>query len=368
VPAPVRNQVKIVICGLAITSSWGNGHATTYRSLARALHARGHEIVFLERDLEWYASNRDMPEPPFCQVFLYDDWREILPSLRRELGDADVAMVGSYFPDGIEAIACVLDSGVAIKAFYDIDTPITVGKLRSGDAEYLRRDQIRGFDLYFSFTGGPMLEELITKFHARCPVPLYCSFDPDRYRLSAAESRFHCDLSYMGTYAADRQTKLEELLCQPARQLPELRFLVAGPQYPESILWPANVGRIIHLEPKFHPPFYCSSRMTLNLTRREMVETGYSPSVRLFEAAGCGATIITDTWPGLETLFVPEREILLADTGDQVIRYLRDINPDDARAMGRAAQERVMAEHTAEKRAVEFENYVGAKTFAKQCA
>lgn len=360
--------MKIIICGLAITSSWGNGHATTYRSLARALKGRGHEIVFFERDLEWYASNRDMPEPRFCRVFIYEHWPEVLPRLYRELADADVALVGSYFPDGIDAIACVLDSSVAIKAFYDIDTPITVAKLRTGDAEYLRRDQIAGFDLYFSFTGGPMLEELVTKFHAHRAVPLYCSFDPDRYRLSASESRFHCDLSYMGTYALDRQAKLEELLCRPATRLPDKRFLVAGPQYPETIQWPRNVGRIIHLEPKFHPPFYCSSRMTLNLTRREMVGSGYSPSVRLFEAAGCGAAIISDSWPGLETFLMPQQEILLAETADEVIRYLEDINLDEARAIGRRAQERVMAEHTAEKRALEFEDYVGAKTLAKQCA
>ncbi|MBV9181099.1 MAG: glycosyltransferase [Acidobacteria bacterium] len=359
--------MKIVICGLAITSSWGNGHATTYRALARALHSRGHEIVFLERDLEWYASNRDMPEPVFCRVFIYKSWSEGLPRLRRELADADVAMVGSYFPDGIDAIGCILDSAVAVKAFYDIDTPITVKKLRGGDAEYLRRDQLSGFDLYFSFTGGPTLEELTSKFHARRAVPLYCSFDPDRYRLSAPESRFNCDLSYMGTYADDRQAKLETLLLQPATRLAHRRFLVAGPQYPPTIKWPSNVSRIIHLEPKFHPPFYCSSRMTLNLTRREMVESGYSPSVRLFEAAGCGAAIISDVWPGIEGFFLPQREILLAQKGEEVVRYLEDIPPEECRAIGRRAQERVMAEHTAERRAIEFERYVGAKSLAQEC-
>src|SRR6185437_12516883 len=171
--------MKIVICGLSITSSWGNGHATTYRALARALRARGHEIVFFEHDLEWYASNRDMPEPPFCRVHIYESWPEVQPLLRRELADADVAMVGSYFPDSFGAIATVLDSNAAVKTFYDIDTPITVSKLRAGGAEYLTRERLRDFDIYFSFTGGHMLRELEGDFGAKRAVPLYCSFDPE---------------------------------------------------------------------------------------------------------------------------------------------------------------------------------------------
>jgi spore maturation protein CgeB len=358
--------VKIVICGLAITSSWGNGHATTYRALVRALHARGHEVVFFERDLEWYASNRDMPEPPFCRVHIYDRWEDVLPLLRRELAHADVGIVGSYFPDGVAAVSEVMDSTASVKAFYDIDTPITVSKLQAGDEEYLRRDQVPGFDMYFSFTGGPVLREIESNFRARRAVPLYCSFDPSRYRLCEKDPKYQCDLSYMGTYAPDRQEKLEQLLCEPARRLPEKNFMVAGPQYPHDTRWPINVQHIIHLEPKLHPPFYCSSRFTLNLTRNQMVHMGYSPSVRLFEAAGCRAAIISDSWAGLESFFVPGEEILLAGSSEEVIRYLRGISEHEAREIGRRAQERVLAEHSAEKRAIQFEEYVGAKTLASQ--
>ncbi len=251
--------MKITILGLSITSSWGNGHATTYRALARALRARGHRIVFFERDLEWYASNRDMPEPPFCVVHIYDRWDDILPKVRRELASSDVAVVGSYFPDALAAIEEVFDSSAEVKAFYDIDTPITVAALDAGGAEYLKPEQVAGFDIYFSFTGGPVLRKLD------------CSFDPGNNQLSTPQSRFASDLSYMGTYAPDRQSKLEEFFCKPARALLEKRFLIAGPQYPAEIRWPANVRQIIHLEPRLHAPFYCSSRLTLNLTRREMV-------------------------------------------------------------------------------------------------
>jgi spore maturation protein CgeB len=350
--------VKIVIFGLSITSSWGNGHATTFRALARALHQRGHRIVFFERDQEWYASNRDMPEPPFCKTQIYEHWNDILPSARRELKDCDVAMVGSYFPDAMQAIPEVFDSQAVVKSFYDIDTPITMGQLRSGDAEYLKREQLPGFDIYFSFTGGPLLRELQQKYGAKAAVPLYCSVDTEKYRSAPIRSEYRCDFSYMGTYAADRQPKIEELLCVPARHLPEKKFLVAGPQYPAQVKWPENVAVVTHLEPRFHASFYSSSRFTLNVTRREMVLAGYSPSVRLFEAAACGTTIISDTWPGLETFFTPGQEILLADSHKKVVDYLNGMGEAEIQGIGKAAQERVLADHTSRKRALQFEAYL----------
>jgi spore maturation protein CgeB len=298
-----------------------------------------------------------MPEPPFCEVRIYESWPEVVSEARRELMDCDVAMVGSYFPDGVAAIDEVLDSRAPAKIFYDIDTPITVAKLRAGDAEYISRQQVPGFDLYFSFTGGPMLRELESRFGAARAVPLYCSFDPDRYR-SCPVARFQCDMSYMGTYAPDRQQKIDEFLCEPARHLPEKKFIVAGPQYPPNIRWPRNVRRIIHLEPKFHASFYSSSRLTLNVTRREMVLAGYSPSVRLFEAAACGTTIVSDNWTGLDTFFVPGKEILLPDAPADAVRYLSGMEDSEIKRIGRNAQERVLAEHTAQRRAQQFEGYV----------
>ena len=352
--------MKIVIFGLSITSSWGNGHATTFRALARALSTRGHRIVFFEKDVEWYASNRDMPEPPFCQVRLYQSWRQIVSSVRSELRDADVAMVGSYFPDGPAAIAEVFHSKAPVKAFYDIDTPITVNSLRRGGADYLRPEQVPGFDVYFSFTGGPLLRVLESTFGAQRPVPLYCSFDPDKYRFAPVRPEYECDFSYMGTYAPDRQQKIEQLFCAPARELPGKRFLLAGPQYPNHIRWPQNVERITHVDPQSHASFYSSSRMTLNVTRHAMVVAGYSPSVRLFEAAACARTIISDDWDGLETFLSPPQEILLAQRSEEVVAYLTEMDSDEIAAIGRRAQERVLAEHTADRRASEFENAIAA--------
>jgi spore maturation protein CgeB len=351
--------MKIVIFGLSITSAWGNGHATTFRALCRALRQLGHHIVFYEKNLEWYANNRDLPNPGFCETRIFEDWDAVRANARRELHDADAAIVGSYFPHGAAAVDEVLESPAAVKAFYDIDTPITVANLRErGATDYLRAPQLAGFDVYFSFTGGPMLREIERQFGVRRAVPLYCSVDPEQYRPLPPHKRYQCDLSYMGTYAPDRQPKLEELLCEPARRLPAGKFLVAGPQYPRTICWPKNVRRIFHLNPRWHPYFYSSSRLTLNVTRRDMVQAGWSPSVRLFEAAACGATILSDVWPGLETFFIPGREILLPVNASDVIRYVQSTTDAELRAIGRCAQERVLAEHTSLRRAREFEDAI----------
>jgi len=351
--------MKIVVFGLSITSAWGNGHATTFRALLGALHRRGHDIVFYEKDVKWYASNRDLPAPPYCRLRLYQNWSEIRTEVRRELSDATVGLVGSYFPDGIAVIDELLDTPKAVKAFYDIDTPITIARLRrQNQTEYLKASQIPGFDVYFSFTGGPMLREIEQRFGARATIPLYCSFDPRQYRRFRVNKRFACDLSYMGTYAPDRQAKLEELALRPAEKLPEKRFIIAGPQYPKDIQWPKNVRRIVHLNPRWHARFYSSSRLTLNVTRREMVIAGYSPSVRLFEAAASGAAIVSDNWPGLETFFKPGREILLPVDAHDVLRYLA-LEDGELRRMGEAAQHRVLAEHTSEVRAQQFETAIG---------
>lgn len=351
--------MKFVVFGLSVTSTWGNGHGTTYRALLQALHARGHDIVFFEKDVEWYASNRDLPKPPFCEVRLYENWKEVLPRARKQLKWADVAIVGSYFPDGIAAIDEMLEADTPVKAFYDIDTPITVSALREkGTTDYIAKRQIPLLDVYLSFTGGPMLRELEQRFAAPRAVPLYCSFDPLQYRRLKANKKFACELSYMGTYAPDRQPKLEEFVCQAARRLRSRKFIVAGPQYPKTLRWPKNVHRIPHLSPQWHPALYSSSRFTLNVTRRDMLMAGYSPSVRLFEAAACGAAIISDNWPGLDSFFVPGKEILLPTGTENVVRYLTELDAEEVRRIGDRAQERVLAEHTSAHRAAQLEREV----------
>lgn len=348
--------MKIVILGLTITSSWGNGHATTYRSLCRALAARGHRISFLEKDVEWYRSNRDLPHPDFCDLSLYREWDKAVRPLLHHLKDAELVILGSYFPDGIAAADLLAEKARCPAMFYDIDTPITVASLRAnGAADYLESRQISAFDAYLSFTGGPLLEELKSRFGAKRAISFYCSVDPDRHFRYSTDGSHTCDLSYLGTYSQDRQAKLEEYLCGPARTLPNHRFLVAGSMYPPEIEWPVNVTRLTHVSPPEHPKFYSSSRFTLNLTRREMIEAGYSPSVRLFEAAACAAAIVSDRWPGIETFFTPSKEILLPNSPREIIDILQSYSAKEISRIGEAAQARVLKEHTASHRAEELE-------------
>ena len=349
--------MKIVICGLTITSSWGNGHATTYRSLVKALARRGHKILFIEKDVEWYRSNRDLPNPEFCTVRLYDQWNEA--AISALCVDADVIIIGSYFSDAISLSRELFDAGGAPVFFYDIDTPITVAKLRKdGRTEYLDASMIPEYAAYLSFTGGTVLDELKTEFGAASAFPFYCSVDPELYRPTEKRRRYYCDLSYLGTYALDRQPKLMELLDGAARRLPERRFVVAGPQYPKDIRWRSNIARIVHLAPPEHPSFYSSSRFSLNLTRRDMVAAGYSPSVRLFEASACGATILSDAWTGLEEFLTPGEEVLIPRDGAEVADIICGISDEERIRIGRRARERILAQHTADHRAAQFEEIV----------
>jgi spore maturation protein CgeB len=357
--------VKIVIAGLSITSSWGNGHATTYRSLVRALAARGHEVLFFERDRPWYAENRDLPEPPYCRVVLYDDCRE-LSSYSADIGAAHVVIVGSYVPDGPHVIDAVIAAAEGCLAFYDIDTPVTLAALERGAPCYIDRAQIPAFDLYLSFTGGPTLERLERQFGARCARPLYCSVDPDVYYTEPAV-RQDIDLGYLGTYSPDRQPAVDELLIRPARTWAAGRFVIAGAKYPAALEAPDNVERIVHLAAPGHRRFYNRQRFTLNVTRRDMIAAGYSPSVRLFEAAACGTPIISDSWPGLDTILTPGVEVLIAETAERVLEYLQELPDEERIAIGRRTRARVLAAHTATHRAIELEGYVAAVRGGEPC-
>jgi len=351
--------MKIVIYGLTITSAWGNGHATTYRSLVRALARLGHKVRFIEKDVEWYRNNRDLPEPEFCSVRLYDDWAAEERSLVREAADSDAVMVGSYFPDAIAATRALLNAGHGPLLFYDIDTPITMSHLRaSGRCEYLEVELIPHYSAYLSFTGGPILKELEDKFGSPQAVPFYCSVDPAHYRPRAVRREYRCDLSYLGTYAADRQPKLMDFLNSTARLLRDRKFIVAGAMYPEDVKWSRNVRRITHVSPPEHPAFYSSSRFTLNLTRDDMVAAGYSPSVRLFEASACGATILSDDWAGLSQFLTPGDEILLPRDAEEIADILSDMSDEQRLRIGDRARERILAEHTSLHRAREFEGIV----------
>ncbi|GAB3819967.1 CgeB family protein [Pontibacter rugosus] len=347
--------MNIVILGLSITSSWGNGHATTFRGLVRELNNQGHEVLFLERDVPWYASQRDLPNPEYCQTELYTSIDDLEQRFTEQVREADMVIVGSYVPEGVPVGEWVVKTAQGIKAFYDIDTPVTLAKLERGDFEYLSLDLIPKYDLYLSFTGGPTLNLLEQKYGSPMARPLYCSVDPELYYPEMMECKW--DLGYLGTYSDDRQPPLEKLMLDAAREWPEGRFVVAGPQYPESIKWPANTQHIHHLPPSEHRKFYNSQRFTQNITRADMITSGYAPSVRLFEAAACATPIISDYWEGLDSFFDFDTEILVARSAKDTLHYLRGICRSERKLIGERARRKVMNHHTAAHRAQELVSY-----------
>jgi spore maturation protein CgeB len=348
--------MNIVILGLSITSSWGNGHATTFRGLVRELTRNGHQVLFLERDMPWYANSRDLPNPDFCQTELYTSLADLQARFTEQVRAADLVMVGSYVPEGVAVGEWVVQTSQGIKSFYDIDTPVTLAKLAREDYEYLHPRLIPKYDLYLSFTGGPTLARLEKEYGSPMARPFYCSFDPALYFPEPQPAKW--DLGYLGTYSDDRQPPLEKLMLDAARQWPQGHFVVAGPQYPATVQWPVNTEYIHHLPPAEHRAFYNAQRFTQNITRADMLAAGYSPSVRLFEAAACGTPIISDYWEGLDSIFEFDREILVAHSAADTLRYLRELSETERKAIGERARQKVLNAHTAAHRAKELEGYV----------
>lgn len=340
--------MKLVFIGLTITSSWGNGHATTYRSLIRELAGLGHEILFMERDAPYYASNRDLLRPQYCRVVLYSSLSD-LEKYREHVEEADAVIVGSYVPEGTAIGRWVLKNARGVKAFYDIDTPVTLSKLARGDFEYIDTELIPAYDLYLSFSGGPALHIIEDEYGSPAARDLYCSVDTALYYPQESEIRW--DLGYLGTYSDDRQPGLDKLMNQAAILLPKSKFVVAGPQYPDEIKWPQNVARISHLPPSGHRQFYNSQRFTLNVTRADMIRAGYSPSVRLFEAAACGVPIISDEWEGLDTIFEPGSEILISNSAEETVQILAETPEAERKRIGENARRKTLLFHSAVKRA-----------------
>ena len=345
--------MKIVVFGLTVSSSWGNGHATLWRGLIGALAAERHQVVFVERDAPWYASARDLHDLPNGRLMLYSDWADVLAH-KRELLDADALIVTSYCPDARAATALIAAEGRGPALFYDLDTPVTLARLAAGEAvDYLPEQGLGMFDLVLSYTGGPALDALTGRLGARRAAPLYGHVDPAAHRPVPPVEVFRGDLSYLGTYAADRQATVERLFVEPARRAPERRFVLGGASYPADFPWTRNIFFMNHVAPPDHPAFFGSSRLTLNVTRRDMAAMGWCPSGRLFEAAACGAPIVSDDWDGLDRFFTPGEEILLAATADDVVDALA-LSDAELRRIADAARARVLAEHSSAVRAAEL--------------
>lgn len=348
---PERLKMKLVIFGLTISSSWGNGHATLWRGLCKALTRLGHTVVFCERNRPYYEAARDWRADEGTQLVIYDEWCLVRDRVARELMSADAAIVSSYCADAMNACEQILELPHLLSIFYDLDTPVTLSAVRSGQGvPYLGTNGLRDYDLVLSFTGGAAPEQLRTLLGAQRVAPLYGHVDPEVHRPVASAERYRAHLSYLGTYAADRQRMLEVLFVGPANARPALRFVMGGAQYPDSFPWNSNVYFVRHLPPGEHAAFFSSSRLTLNVTRQAMAQIGWCPSGRLFEAAACRTAILSDDWPGIQAFYAPGEEVVLAHSTEQALGAL-DMSDEEITRIARRAYERTLAEHTSLHRA-----------------
>ncbi len=343
--------MKFVVFGLSISSAWGNGHATLLRGLFRELYGMGHEVHFFEKNTPYYASHRDAGEFRFVNLHLYSEWDGVREKAARLLTTADAAIVTSYCPDGAEASGMVLSANVPRSIFYDMDTPVTLSRLERGETvPYLPIEGLTGFDLVLSYTGGRVLEALQSKLGARRTATLYGWVDPEAYHEVVSRAEFESNLSYLGTYSADREATFKTFLLEPARSIANRQFTVGGAMYSQRQLWPNNIRYFEHVAPADHCAFYSSSYLTLNITRGSMAAMGYCPSGRLFEAAACGTAVLSDWWVGLDTFFKPAEEILIAESTSDAISAITS-DQGELKAIANRARERALACHTARIRA-----------------
>ena len=349
--------MKIVIFGLTLSSSWGNGHATPYRALLRGLQRLGPEVSFYEKDVEYYYWRRDFREVDYCDLVLYLEWRDVRQRAIAEAAEADAVILGSFCPGGARIADEVLALAKPVKVLYDLDTPVTLKELAKGDLDYVRRNQLAAYDLVLSFTGGAVLDELEQKWGARKARPLYGCVDPDVYHRVPPSPDLACALSYMGTHSRDREQKLRELFLNVARQSPSDEFLLAGTMYPAEWKFPANVRRVDHVAPARHAEFYSSCRATLNLTRGDMAANGWCPSGRFFEAAACGTPLFSDWFAGLEDFFTDGDELRIVRSTADVLAAM-SLADSELQRMARRARERTLEQHAGLRRATELAIYL----------
>lgn len=350
-PERTTTPLKIVFIARLDATSQGTG-ASACCHLAAALTDRGHRLLILEFKQK---SNRK-PEPPaFGQTVFYESLRELKDRFTAAIRSADFVMVGSNVPDGAAIGDWVTHVAQGTTAFYDLNTPITLSKLDRGESQHLTRSLIQRYHLYLSLTGGPLLELLNKYYGVRMVRPLYGSVDTSLFYPERCKLKW--DLAYTGNFNDDRLPGLDELLLEPARHWAAGRFVVAGDGHPVNSDWPGNVKRLAMAGPGKERAFYNSQRFALNVTGADMIDAGFSPGLRIFEAAACGTPIISDYWEDLETFFAPDEEILFARSAEEVLEYLRGIREDERLRIGESARRRILSEHSAEQRAIELENY-----------
>lgn len=354
-----ERSLQIAFFGSSLVSAYWNGAATYYRGLIRALHALGHRITFYEPDAYERQQHRDMPDPPYACVHVYPAADET--GVRRALNDArraDIVVKASgvgVFDQLLEKAVLELKNGTNGIVYWDVDAPATLAAIDL-EASHPLAALIAEYDLVLTYGGGPAVVEAFGRLGARRCVPIYNALDTSTHFPVAPQAGFEADLGFLGNRMPDREARVHEFFFKPAAALAHRRFLLGGNGWAQHAPDLPNVRYLGHVYTDRHNAFNCTPLAILNINRQSMADVGFSPATRIFEAAGAGACLISDAWPGLEEFLTPGRECLAAANGEAVIAQLESLQPEQALEIGRAALRRVRAQHTYDLRAAQVEH------------
>jgi spore maturation protein CgeB len=358
----MNQRLNISFFGSSLVSAYWNGAATYYRGLIRALHERGHRITFYEPDAYDRQQHRDIPDPDWARVKIYKATDEAALDTLEQAEESDLIIKCSGVgvnDELLEAAVLELKKPETLVAFLDVDAPATLDRIQN-DPEDAFRSLIPEYDLILTYGGGqPVIDAYLAAGATEC-VPIYNALDPHTHFPVPAEPRFEGDLGFLGNRMPDREARVEEFFLKAATLMPRQKFLIGGNGWQDKTL-PANVNYLGHVYTRDHNAFNCTPRAVLNVSRGSMARYGFSPATRVFEAAGAGACLITDKWEGIELFLESNREVLVAENGEQVAEHLQQLTPERAKEIGQAALKRVLAEHTYAHRAEQMEKVLEEK-------
>lgn len=349
----MNDKLHIAFFGSSIVSAYWNGAATYYRGIVKALHKMGHQVTFYEPDIYERQKHRDIEDPEYCEVIVYEkDEVNLRALLRKAQEESDIIIKTSgvgAFDEFLEREIPTLKKKSNAIIYWDVDAPATLERMRENPEDPFREDVGR-FDCVLTYGGGNPVIDTYKEFGAKRCVPIYNALDTDTHFPVDAETKFEASLNFLGNRLPDREDRVKEFFMEPARALPDQKFIIGGSGWADFDL-PSNVDYVGHVYTKDHNAFNCSPMAVLNISRNSMASYGFSPATRVFEAAGAAACLITDYWKGIEEFFEPDTEILVAHDGNEVVKIISELTPERAKEIGKAAYKKVLEKHTYEHRA-----------------
>jgi len=350
----MKNQLKIAFYGSSLVSAYWNGAATYYRGIIKELNRLGHQITFYEPDAYERQQHRDIPDPEWATVVVYENNEASAHEVLAKAAEADIVIKASgvgVFDELLEEQVLKLRKEHQLVIFWDVDAPATLERMTNNPEDPFRA-LVPQYDMILTYGGGQPVIDAYTTFGASRCIPIYNALDPETHYPVTEEDKFKCDLAFLGNRLPDREARVEEFFLKAAAKLPEQTFKIGGSGWGDKHM-PSNIDYIGHVYTKEHNAFNCTPKAVLNISRDSMAKMGFSPATRVFEAAGAGACIITDYWIGIDFFFEPGHEILVAGSGDEVAEILSKLSAEEAKAIGEAAKERVLKYHTYAHRALE---------------